>query len=516
MLLNKTSPRLAVDQVLLPLKPHQEAIVKACIDVEERIYADQLDKAKKSEPLEPFGILAAPVGCGKTLCILSMILLDSDKQNKGLNWWSKFKKIFEDVEEDMLVTGATLVVVPSHLYEQWDDAITKFIGKGKLKVHKFKEYADVSRLYREDAEENMLSINMFLVSSLYYQTVATLLLEIRVTFRRLVFDEADSISDLIRFASPAIVTWFVSASIASTFNEKSGLTLGSHASAKQKKTVETYHVSPQTLAKVTVDVDRDFIKESWKLPDIVYTTLHTEDSRDEAVSVMIAKCDRDLRESIISCDWRRVIEVELLGKRVKKVPKNEVELLLKLEKGWAEIKKESEDEKERVSTMEDERIRDDIIERENAKIEKMDRKLRGKKEIGLSDQEFFKISEVVELCRDVQVSDQTLIFSSVFQTINEIDERFKRLNIKFADLDGGSESKMARALSDFNKGSYKILLCYSARFSCGANLEATSRIIFMHDVPQGMRDQVIGRAQRPGRVSSLEVIDLKYSVERHF
>ena len=192
VLLTSASPRVSVSNLILPPKPHQEAIIKACLDVEDSIYTALIEKKKD---IEPFGVLAAPVGCGKTLCVLSMVLLDKQQIKKN-SWWGKFKVIFTD--DLNTITGATLVVVPSHLYEQWDSAIAKFVEKGKLKVHKFRDYADVSKLYREDAEESMIGSDLFLVSSLYYQTVASLLLEIKVTFRRLVFDEADSLSNLIR------------------------------------------------------------------------------------------------------------------------------------------------------------------------------------------------------------------------------------------------------------------------------------------------------------------------------
>ena len=494
VLLTSASPRVSVSNLILPPKPHQEAIIKACLDVEDSIYTALIEKKKD---IEPFGVLAAPVGCGKTLCVLSMVLLDKQQIKKN-SWWGKFKVIFTD--DLNTITGATLVVVPSHLYEQWDSAIAKFVEKGKLKVHKFRDYADVSKLYREDAEESMIGSDLFLVSSLYYQTVASLLLEIKVTFRRLVFDEADSLSNLIRYASPAIVTWFVSASIGSIFDSR-GLTIGSNG---------TYKVTKKTLEKATVDVDLDFVRESWKLPEVAYKTVTIDDARDKAVSEMVRRCDKDLFESICACDWRRVVEVELAGRRIK-IPENECQLLCELEKGWKEMVQDCEKEKERVELMEDERIRADVIEREEAKLDMLVPKLRGLK-IDNFDGPFFKISRVVELCQNSP--KKTIVFSSVFQAINEIDERFKRLNIKFIDLDGGSEALMARALVDFNTGNSKILLCHSAMFSCGANLEAAERIIFMHSVPKSMREQVIGRAQRPGRLESLEVVELKYGVER--
>jgi hypothetical protein len=48
----------------------------------------------------------------------------------------------------------------------------------------------------------------------------------------------------------------------------------------------------------------------------------------------------------------------------------------------------------------------------------------------------------------------------------------------------------------------------SSNHGAGMNLENTDILIFLHRTDETLYDQVIGRAQRPGRVGQLKIINL--------
>jgi hypothetical protein len=53
----------------------------------------------------------------------------------------------------------------------------------------------------------------------------------------------------------------------------------------------------------------------------------------------------------------------------------------------------------------------------------------------------------------------------------------------------------------------------SSLYGCGMNLQNTSDIVLLHKTNVTMKEQVIGRAQRPGRTSQLKVWELLHGNE---
>ena len=83
----------------------------------------------------------------------------------------------------------------------------------------------------------------------------------------------------------------------------------------------------------------------------------------------------------------------------------------------------------------------------------------------------------------------------------------------FIELDGGNISEMQKILNAYRNGSVQVLLVNSSFYGCGMNLENTTDVIFYHKTETVMYKQVIGRAQRPGRTTCLNVHNLLYLQE---
>jgi len=104
-------------------------------------------------------------------------------------------------------------------------------------------------------------------------------------------------------------------------------------------------------------------------------------------------------------------------------------------------------------------------------------------------------------------------YSSVFQYIENICNKNE---IKYVDLDKGNIKDIDTSVNDYKFGKAKILLSNSTLFGCGMNFENANDILFVHKMDKDMEKQVIGRAQRLGRKSVLNIIYLEYENESEF
>lgn len=106
-----------------------------------------------------------------------------------------------------------------------------------------------------------------------------------------------------------------------------------------------------------------------------------------------------------------------------------------------------------------------------------------------------------------------LIFSGYDNSLDNIRERFSRLDIKY-DILKGQSSRVNKLCDEFrNSEQDKILLMNSTYCGSGLNLESTTDIVMMHKFLAETEDQIVGRAQRSGRTSQLKLHYLVYDNE---
>eukprot|EP00798_Chlamydomonas_sp_ICE-L_P010960 gene10960-17071_t len=87
-----------------------------------------------------------------------------------------------------------------------------------------------------------------------------------------------------------------------------------------------------------------------------------------------------------------------------------------------------------------------------------------------------------------------------------VGPRLEQAGIRFVNLQGGTVCRNEDALHAFrNDPAVRVLLINSVKDGCGLNLEFTTHILLLHRTSDALVDQVVGRAQRPGRTSSLKI-----------
>jgi SNF2 family DNA or RNA helicase len=105
---------------------------------------------------------------------------------------------------------------------------------------------------------------------------------------------------------------------------------------------------------------------------------------------------------------------------------------------------------------------------------------------------------------------KVIIFSDYSKIFNKITSLLKEHDTSYLELDGGNINALDKVLNQYKLGDARVLMLNSAFYGCGMNLENTTDILFFHKTDQTMYEQVIGRAQRPGRTGRLAIHNLLY------
>jgi hypothetical protein len=125
-----------------------------------------------------------------------------------------------------------------------------------------------------------------------------------------------------------------------------------------------------------------------------------------------------------------------------------------------------------------------------------------------------KLDALLDMFRiDGAVGLKVIIFSDNGRVFDKVGELLSGLGIRCAELNGGTIAAIDRDVGGYTRGDTRVLMCNSGLYGCGANLEMTSDVIFLHRTKPHMYEQVVGRAQRPGRATRLRVHELLHENE---
>lgn len=104
-----------------------------------------------------------------------------------------------------------------------------------------------------------------------------------------------------------------------------------------------------------------------------------------------------------------------------------------------------------------------------------------------------------------------LIFSRIDNTFLSLIEKLHNNNITFADIKG-STSAMMNILERFKTGSLKVIMLNTYHAGSGIDISFATDVIIFHSMGLD-KTQAIGRAQRVGRTSTLNIHELFYPHE---
>ena len=177
MLLTEHSNKyIQPNDININLKNHQLAMLEKSIEIE-----------KNNE----FAIMRDKPGSGKTYVVLALI-----HELKKLDIKNKVPK------------KTNVIVVPQNIYFQWTYSIEKLTDN--LSYLKFVEYEHLLNLYNEP--QSLYNKDIILVTSSYYNSLASTMTSLELNVDRLFIDEIDNVGNLINQNFNTKFIMFISAS----------------------------------------------------------------------------------------------------------------------------------------------------------------------------------------------------------------------------------------------------------------------------------------------------------------
>ena len=144
----------------------------------------------------------------------------------------------------------------------------------------------------------------------------------------------------------------------------------------------------------------------------------------------------------------------------------------------------------------------------NKEDQKGDEKEECKKEV--KPDKMSKQDKVLELVSSgLFEKKKFLIFSMYDESFIIIRRSLDNHGIDFVEISGSKATRDIK-LKKFRENKVNVVFLNSRFNGAGINLETATDIILYHEMPQGIRDQVVGRALRIGRENSLTIHNLVF------
>ena len=127
--------------------------------------------------------------------------------------------------------------------------------------------------------------------------------------------------------------------------------------------------------------------------------------------------------------------------------------------------------------------------------------------------EITKVDAVIKLITD-KPTGKFLLFSNYDQTFENLIKSLNENEIKHSKV-LGSGAVVNKTIQRFTDGNVRVLMLNALNYGSGLNLQMATDIIIYHQLPLELETQVIGRAQRLGRTSELNVYYLLHDHEQN-
>lgn len=124
-----------------------------------------------------------------------------------------------------------------------------------------------------------------------------------------------------------------------------------------------------------------------------------------------------------------------------------------------------------------------------------------------------KIDALIKLVKD-KVKGRFLLFSNYDQTFENLKQKMTEEGIKFSRVIG-SGAVVNKTIQRFTDGEIRVLMLNATNYGSGLNLQMATDIVIYHQLSLELETQVIGRAQRLGRDTELNVYYLLHEHEEN-
>jgi hypothetical protein len=491
IVLNSASPRVDAPNTCknIVLWDHQRAMLARCKYIEDNptfgvakiLYDERFMKkdAIKQESNVAIGIMNDPPGAGKTYVILALVAMDN-------------------------VHTTNVIVAPKNILSQWETALSTMYGtvdNCNLAWTK-PTYESINRLYMN--KDAFTKYRALLLDETLLDTFA---LAYEGKLARVIIDEVDNLSGKMTQPISTEKIWFISAS----FNpddkaSAEGLPYSFEVSEISSMICCTDTQFIESAIKLTAPAteiitcdDSDIMLFEDIVPDNVITSLHAGNIRPLVKYIEYTNIHTEA-----TCESLAKWYIAELNDRISKY-EDEIRL----------TKARIDDSDPLLNTQLESMI--DILERKRVDACQVTEVLNERfarytppdpTRVKLS---MFESKVIPRICHDK--STKWLVFNDDLSGLIEAQERLKNHGVKAEMLDGGDATTVTKTIRSFKEQDVQVLLVNSASEGCGLNLENATHVLFMHASNPALVDQIVGRAQRYGRTTRLNIIGLFNDME---
>lgn len=554
------------DSIKIKLKDNQLTILDYCNTLEKNANM-QLQFDKNVSFNTNVVIIGEKVGGGKSATCLSVIANNPIiNLSEKIQTVGQYITIYNKTSQDFLPIN--IIVVPHTIFRQWKEYIDKFIDLNKLSVLCISSPDHIPKDIKKIAKYQLI-----LVSNTKYNLLASEISNGVKSYRisRLFIDEADSINIPNFRQIDACKYYFITASIDTLRNAKV------KNNGMLKDILNNIRGCPDNIFRLIVAKNKDdFVEKSFSLPDpiICIITCKSPNSlnilygivSNDVIEMINAGDIQSIIEKYKVPMFNEGNVVTLICKNyINDLENKKIDLEAARRKSYYSedykrqaIGKLQEDIKElenKISGIES-RVKDTscpicLDEFKNKTLtsccqnvfcfECISLILTQKNQCPMCRKQLKSIKDLIVIGEgkenkvSVQKEDELkdkpaafevyiqklaasnpdfrlLVFSEYENTFSALPTILDKHNVNHSRL-MGSSAHIDNVVKDFKAGHIKCLLLNARYFGSGLNMEFASNILIYHRMNPDLKKQVIGRAQRPGRTSPLEITELCYENE---
>jgi hypothetical protein len=129
------------------------------------------------------------------------------------------------------------------------------------------------------------------------------------------------------------------------------------------------------------------------------------------------------------------------------------------------------------------------------------------KELEIKEKRYTALEKIIDILSKKK-DGKFIIFSAYDASFKPICRVLKEADINFSLVIGNRKTR-EQSIEKFKNGDANVIFLNSNFNGAGINLQEASDIILYHEMPTSTQNQIIGRANRIGRVNSLHVHHLQ-------
>jgi len=504
-----------------------------------------------------YGILADKVGSGKTFEIMGLIVYGQMPKERDKILSSSVYSVLK-YKDTKKTIKTNLIIVPHNIIIQWKDTFKL----STLKTHIIAKHIDVDFLeFEENIFENEPAIadadfnekncieyyDTIIISATMFDYYYEKFKEIK--YARIIIDEIVSIKLPTNLEFNCNFLWFLTAT-----------PTGIKTIRRNYIRYIVSNMSDYVINNIIVKNNNEYIDESMKLPSIKQITIKCLTPKqlkmikgyvDNEIMTMLnagniqeavikLNCNIDTSDSILEVITKKIKkelhnkkqELEYEQKRIPDDTKIHEERIKKLELKIVELESKCSGIEARVKSFKEENCPICFDELElpmltpccnnlfcvkcltNCRTCPMCREKinlatclviddKQEKEKKVENKLCLKIDNLITIIKS-NPNGKFIVFSNYDKTFDNINKKLSENNIVNSRL-VGSNIVINNIIKRFEKGEIKVLMLNALNYGSGINLQMASDIIIYHELDIELETQVIGRAQRLGRTTELNV-----------